>query len=253
MQRCSFSETQFVFQYVFEHYQKHPFSPMPFFPDTVNEGKYYGFDVCIGNLFLQFKVANQFEATDAKSKKTTQFWNAFKTNNYQIGIKASDQQFLLLKKIASHTRYQNSVFYVVPCFHTKKALMGFYNAKKVTTNAAHFKITSFPKNLKGQHKLVYTDSSTYGVLFSDPVELTFSKNVLEDYLTPYSESISLRDIAYDIRDAISEVNHNIADQLGFPDKELPQQLVQRVYAVLLNEFNIHWFPLIDDKKLSEYE
>jgi hypothetical protein len=252
MQRCSFSETQFVFQYVFEHYNKHRFSPFPFFPDTVAEGKYYGFDICIGNWFFQFKVANQYDASDAKSKSTTQLWNAFKADNYQIIIKASENQYKLLEKLSMKPLYTNSVFYVTPCFHTRRDLISCYNSKTIITNTAHFRVSDFPKSLKGQHKLVYTASSPIGKLFSEPSQIQLSKNILQDGLIPYQQTLSLIDVAFSIRDAIAETNENLTEQIGFPDNELPQNFIKRVQAVLLNEFDVHWFPLIDLNKNANY-
>ena len=252
MQRCSFSETQFVFQYVFEHYNRYKFSPFPFFPDTVAEGKYYGFDICIGNLFFQFKVANQYTALDGKSKSTIPLWNAFKTDNYQIIIKASDIQFKLLSRIASNTKYSNSVYYVAPCFHTKIDLIHNYNHKTIIDNTAHFKVNDFPKHLKGQHKLVYTATSKVGILFSEPSEILLSKNIIENNFEPLQNRTSLRDVAYDIRDAVLNLNGNLIGLTTFQDKDLPQIFVKQMQAVLLNEYDIHWFPLIDLNRLSHY-
>src|SRR6187401_1487857 len=139
MQPCSFSETQFVMQYVFEHYNKFPISPFPFFPDTVAEGKYYGFDVCIGSFFYQFKISPYYEFTDnTRGVDYQKYWNLFGVPYYLKSISTSSKQFKLLKRISNIPQYAETVFYVMPEFHTRDKLKRFYTLKEIISNSARF-------------------------------------------------------------------------------------------------------------------
>lgn len=102
MQKCRFSETQYSFCFVFEylqtrtpHFLSQYLKPIPFFTDTVNEGKYYGFDVCVGNYFLQFKKSNLFDIGDPHPK----FFNAYNSNYYKLKINTDAKQFKKLESL----------------------------------------------------------------------------------------------------------------------------------------------------------
>jgi hypothetical protein len=244
MARCAFSETQFAFQYVFEHYNKFPFSPFPFFPDTVAEGRYYGFDVCLGSLFYQFKISNLFESRDVKGPATRDIWSAFSSPCYTKPLNLSGRQFQMLKRIASLHRYNNSVFYVMPRFHTRSDIKDYYISKDIINASAHFNVNDFPNALTGTHTLVYTENSTYGVLFSEPSKIQISINPQNIELFLNNKPRSLFDTAKELVSLIDD-DVEFPMQLDKPSREA--SFVKTLQAILLNEYDTYWFPIIDPR------
>src|ERR1700757_1958393 len=100
MHKCEFSETQFSFSYTFELIQRNRgLLPMPTFPNTVQEGRYGGYDVGFGDpevdgsLFFQFKIPGFYEIRGWRAKG----WSCYQKPFYRIDIE--EQQFKLLKAL----------------------------------------------------------------------------------------------------------------------------------------------------------
>lgn len=248
MQKCRFSETQFAFQYTFEHYNKFPFSPFPFFPNTVAEGRYYGFDVCIGSLFYQFKVTDLFELSDVKSPKTMQYWNAFLSPCYTQKINTSGRQFQMMKRICSLHKYRRSVFYAIPTFHKRVDIIGNYQRKGIINESAHFSINSFPSPLSGTHTLGFTAASSYAALFSDETRVEKTQNPQRIDSLTQEKAISLYQSAKEIRELMYDFVAP-TESRNLEPNSVEMNYVKETQGLLLNEFNLHWFPIIDIRKL----
>ncbi|UTW61670.1 hypothetical protein KFE98_16900 [bacterium SCSIO 12741] len=237
MQKCGFSETQFSFNYTNEFVQAKSITNLPFFPDTVNEGRYYGFDVCVGNYFLQYKKSNLFDINDPQPR----FYNAFNSNYFKIKIKADKRQFQFLKKISRLNQNFNKVMYVTPEFHTRRELKRRFASHSIIDGSAHFSLNDFPDNLTGDHYLIYNDKDNSGTLFSEPRRIKKSNPNL-DVEENHNNRLSLFKMAEKIMREVDRSEHynQIQDY-----RNQPGEFVRQVRGLLMNEYQSLWLPVIN--------
>ncbi|MBI3502012.1 MAG: hypothetical protein HY063_09470 [Bacteroidetes bacterium] len=226
------------------HFLSQYLKPIPFFTDTVNEGKYYGFDVCVGNYFLQFKKSNLFDIGDPHPK----FFNAYNSNYYKLKINTDAKQFKKLRDISSFNRNFNRVFYSSPEFHTRQDMHLNYQGSSIIDNSAHFSVNDFPATISGIHYLIYTDTSVDGHLFSEvptkipKSEFFFNTEMNLDY------RISLFDMAEKIYSVLNDESNSLKE---IKNRESPEKFVRSVWSFLLNEYKIQWYPIISPRLFFE--
>lgn len=224
---CKFSETQFSFCFTFEFIRMfYPSGPIPFFPNTVEEGREEGgYDVKInGNIFLQFKVPKFY---DKKYNIILRKWKVFNQPYYQINIDTNKKQFQLLKELCVKN---NRVLYVSPEFNSQKLLEKNYKRKEIVKKSAMFSIYNFPKPGSGFHQLIYTDSSDYGKLFSEPFKIYKEREIIGRI-----QKISLYEQAVRLSKILKKYDINI-----IKDDQNKQKIIDSVYTTLLIRFNILW-------------
>jgi len=234
MRKCGFSETQFSFNFTFEFLNKYPGTTNPFFPSTRTEGKHYGFDVCLGNYFIQFKKSHLYDIGDSPPE----FYKAFNSVYFKIEINASRKQFKFLKRISKENNRFNKVLYSTPMFHTRKELKDYYSNQTVISNTACFSVNDFPDTLTGNHYMIYENAAGHGVLFSDPVRVP--KSTIEINAEGNRQfSLSLTEMAEKLQGIILEVDN----RFNLPNQLFDQDIIRRVWTYLLVSYNILWIPI----------
>jgi hypothetical protein len=241
MQKCGFSETQFSFCFTFEYLQRFlPVIPLPIFPNTVVEGKAGGgYDVRInGSFFFQFKIPKFY---DIENNFTRQKWNCVGGQPYySIKLNTDSEQFRLLKALKRPT---NKVYYVTPEYHRAKQIGSYYNANKIVTNSAMFDIGDFPNHGSGYHHLVYNEKASLGYLFSEPMMVP--KSPILHPLEAFQQSPDDLTIVDAAREIASILRREDFTQIKPANSnQHPATFVKAVYAMLLTEYDIHWYPVI---------
>lgn len=224
---CAFSETQFSFCFTFEYIRIfYPSGPIPLFPNTVEEGREGGgYDVEInGNIFLQFKIPKFY---DKPCNITLQKRKVFNQAYYQINIDTDKKQFQLLKELCIKN---NRVLYVSPEFYKKESLKENYKMKKIVKKSAMFSVYNFPEYKSGFHELIYTDSSKYGKLFSEPFKIYKEREIIGRI-----QKVSLYEQAVRLSEILKKYDINITK-----DDQNKQKIIDSVYITLLSRFNILW-------------
>lgn len=239
---CEFSETQYSFCFTFEYIKQfYPIIPLPFFPNTVVEGRTGGgYDVEIsGNIFFQFKIPTYIHI---RSTRNREHWDVFDKPYYKIKLDTNSSQFKLLKKLE---KPENKVFYATPEFHTKLSLSTFYQYNQMVENSALFPIQNFPASMSGYHHLIYHPNHDNGKLFSEPIIIDkiriinpyelFARDERKIKMTIYKQALEIKEI-------LKAIGHEIADNLLFNENR-PIDLVILIHNVLLTKYNIHWYPV----------
>jgi|WetSurMetagenome_2_1015567.scaffolds.fasta_scaffold53359_3 hypothetical protein len=238
MKPCEFSETQFAFCFTFELISLFYPRVLPFFPNTVAEGKPGGgYDVKIGgNIFFQFKIPRYYD-------KYKRYWNVFKSPCLKIETYVDSKQFFLLTQLCSADS-TNQVYYVAPEFYRQICLNNYYNANEIVKNSAFFGIRDFPRHGTGKHALIYDQPHEWGVIFSQPLRINkqnkqniigLHNNTDKNYRTLSEYASHLRNLLIEIAPDTSEFLSGINDHAT---------LIKHIRGILLTNFNIHWYPII---------
>jgi len=246
MLNCEFSETQFSFCYTFELLRREfgslPFRlwPIPLFPNTVVEGRVGGgYDMCVGSLFLQFKIPKVYEK---KSFKMSKEWAVFRQSFFAIEVNTDSKQYQLLKDLK---RPANVVFYATPEFYESASLDNNYRHSMIEAHSALFAIEDFPRHSSGHHRLIYTETHDHGVLFSKPQNI--QKRRLELLAKFQPDPMSIREKARVLLSIIEKVDGE-ERHVQEMSRRNETGIVMDVFSILWTQFNIFWLPIIENDR-----
>jgi len=240
MNKCQFSETQFSFCFTFEYLKRFiPNIPLPIFPNTVQEGRSGGYDVGInGNVYFQFKIPTFH---DTFSNFYRRYWDTFGHEYFKIYLKTDENQYRLLKRLDSG---MNAVFYATPEFYSQSDLAIHYTNDGIVRNSSLFSLQNLPPVNSGYHHLIYSPTKTWGKLFSEPRRIEKINSINPFKLFPEEKKgFSLLEQANYLRSILIE-NEGLSENSRSLLESNKNQLVLKVYTVLLTEFDLHWYPVI---------
>jgi len=240
MKRCEFSETQFSFCFTFEFITSFfPLIPLPIFPNIREEGRAGGgYDVQInGNIYFQFKIPNFYDKSNYNK-----YWRVYKHEFYRIKLETNENQYGFLKALQSPL---NFVYYVTPQFYTRNDLENYYATNTIGVNSALFSIENLPAHGSGYHNLIYSPRQPLGQLFSEPFPIK-KLNLLNprEYFTQQNVSLTIYQQALLTRDLLLRSNYKISGNFELSPNQ-PARLVKEIYTILLTDFNLHWYPVIN--------
>ena len=156
-------------------------------------------------------------------------------------IDTNSEQFNLLKQIQA-SDIRNKVYYAMPEFYTSKELGSYYVSDHIVANSALFSVDTLPAFNSGYHSVIYDSVHTWGRLFSEPMEIAKSRLLHPLETFPVSQQ------RFTIHDQAAQLKQLLVDG-GFVRRsdlviDVDAQSVKVIYATLLAEFDIHWYPVI---------
>lgn len=238
MSKVRFSETQFSVLYILE-FIRHFGAWMPFLPNTRSEGRYFGFDLCIGGVFIQFKIADVKNIVEIDRMGMLETWTSSDMPCYVKKLDFSGRQFEMLKRISNIPRYRNSVFYVMQEFHKWTSLKENYRARRIVDRSAHFRVSEIQSGLTGKHTVVYSAFSDTAFIYSDPKSL--KKVKIKDAINRQQKVVPIYDEARKIASQLNLKLEGVKSvQIGGFEMF---EYIRSVQEHLLLEYDIYWIPL----------
>lgn len=272
MKDPEFSETQFVFGYLRELYEKRKsrYTTLPFglrfkFPTTVEE-KEMPVDFYIENYshseFYQFKrsegLMRRRGKVEINAGLAIDFLPYYRFKIYNDSSITGIGQFEKLIQLTTKSA-KDWVFYCAPCFHLMEEFFTHYYDEKVVNNSvlidcrqlndSKFKPPKFNINDNKEHYFTFRIDRNYGFLCSDAMRIEIIRELVSVDAAPQEKTPNFIDYVNRLfHDEFLE-EKILYETLQFRFRGRRLGLIEQIHILqtyLLNTYDIVWIPIINN-------